>query len=409
VSLIAASVSADGEEVKSAIRRLGRSPSGMPGEALEASIARGKGGASRLVLSLPDMESRVNQRAVLGWSGRRSLETVKSVAALVLAAAMHFKALEEYRGRRELFTRLIKMIIGAVDAKDPTAVDHSNRVAELGKELAVKCGLDPEDVDNVYLGGLLHDVGKLGVPDAILNKPGRLDDGEMEVIRRHPSIGSELMSQVKLPDIIMQSIFEHHERPDGAGYPRRLSGSQLSLAGRILKIADVFDALASKRQYKDPMPMEKVYAVIRDGMGTEFDDRLVKILLASPFSGPGVNLEPHQGSGGAGAGGNGEADSSSQGPPAGGREEKPGGKKPWAATTPPVRSKGPRPAWDCPENRPALSRTRLYDFPQNHPKAAENSLFPAKKSPPTPRPGPSRPRQALISGNIAICQNFFLD
>jgi putative nucleotidyltransferase with HDIG domain len=288
ISLISPSISADDDEIKAALKRLPDLAAGKAVDILEASVIYAKSGINRLLLSLPDMETRVEQYTVLGWAGRRSPETLKSVSALVLTAAMHFKALEEYRGRRELFTGLIKMIIGAMDAKDPTTAGHSNRVAELSKELAHNFGLTPEDVDNIYLGGLLHDVGKLGIPDVILNKPGRLDDQEMDVIRKHPVIGGELMQKVKLPPIIMQSIFEHHERIDGAGYPNKLHGLHLSLAGRILKIADVFDALISKRQYKEPLPVEKVYGIIKEGMGTEFDPELVKLLLEKPFCGPGI-------------------------------------------------------------------------------------------------------------------------
>jgi putative nucleotidyltransferase with HDIG domain len=178
--------------------------------------------------------------------------------------------------------------MGAVDAKDPTTAGHSARVAELAKELAIKVGLESDYVENIYLGGLLHDVGKLGIPDNILNKEGILDEKEMAVMRRHPSIGGELMSQIKLPETVFQAILEHHESLNGQGYPNAIPGSSLSLAGRILKIADVYDALVSRRQYKAAMPAEEAYKILKKGIGVEYDEKIMAVLLAQPFEGPGV-------------------------------------------------------------------------------------------------------------------------
>jgi putative nucleotidyltransferase with HDIG domain len=287
VSLLSATVSALDSEIQSALSQL-PAPERLGGESLEASVIYSKSGVNRLLIGLPDLESRVGQYTVLGWVGRKSSETLKSLAALVLSAAMHFKALEEYRARQELFMGLIRIIMGAVDAKDPTTAGHSSRVAELAKELALKVGLSQADIENIYLGGLLHDVGKLGIPDNILNKPGKLSDEEMDVMRRHPSIGSEIMKEIKLPEQVMRAINEHHERLDGQGYPNRLKGESISLVGRILRIADVFDALISKRQYKEGMPANEVYKLLKEGSQGEFDEGLVNLILNQPFEGPGV-------------------------------------------------------------------------------------------------------------------------
>jgi putative nucleotidyltransferase with HDIG domain len=255
---------------------------------LSGSFIYRKDGKSRLILALPDLESKTDCFAILGWKGHKSRETLKSLSALILSTAMYFKALEEYKARKDLFLGLIRIIIGAVDAKDPTTVGHSKRVAELAKELAIKCGLDTEIVDNVYLGGLLHDVGKLGIPDDILNKPGKLTAEEFDVMRNHPRIGGDIMREISLPEIVMHAILEHHERLDGTGYPNKLINEDLTLVGRIVKIADVFDALTSKRQYKEAMPEDQVYEILKEGIGTEFDAKLMEVLLASPFSGPGT-------------------------------------------------------------------------------------------------------------------------
>ncbi|MDR1873213.1 MAG: CHASE2 domain-containing protein [Deltaproteobacteria bacterium] len=246
---------------------------------LGASIITSKTGIRHLLLELPELESGEKHYSLLAWHGRLSVEVVKSVAALILSAAMHFKALEENQARKELFYGLIDVIIGAVDAKDPTTAGHSRRVADLSKELAEAVGVSDKELDDIHLGGLLHDVGKIGIPDYILNKPGKLDASEMAIMRSHPGIGEELMSRIKLPEAIMKAIVEHHERLDGRGYPKGLKDHQLSLPGRILKIADVYDALSSKRQYKEQMSNENVREILIAGIGTDFDESLMKTFM----------------------------------------------------------------------------------------------------------------------------------
>ncbi|MDR2488350.1 MAG: CHASE2 domain-containing protein [Desulfovibrio sp.] len=278
VSLIAPALPADDPYIQTKLEEQGES--GENPLDLQTSLMVSRTGEHCLLLPLPAMASEKQRYTVLGWKGRLSQETVKSVAALVLSSAMHFKALEEYLARRELFLGVLKMIIGAVDAKDPTTAGHSARVAALARKFAKKAGMSEEEAEEIYLGGLLHDVGKIGIPDAILNKPGRLSDEEMEIMRRHPKIGADLMRRIKLPETVIRSIVEHHERLDGEGYPHGLSSDAISLAGRILKIADVYDALLSKRQYKDSMNMEEVLGILRKGIGTDFDADLMEIFLA---------------------------------------------------------------------------------------------------------------------------------
>ncbi|MDR2460707.1 MAG: HD domain-containing protein [Deltaproteobacteria bacterium] len=264
-------------------------------EKLTNTIIYEDSGTNKLIIALPDPEFKGRSFVVLSYKGNRSKEVLRGVCAMVLSANAYFKVLDEYKARKNLFLGLIRVIIGAMDAKDPTTVGHSLRVAELSKELATKYGLPNDVVDNVYLGGLLHDVGKLGVPDYILNKPGKLTKDEFKIISSHPSIGHDIMGNIKLPDIIMRAILEHHERLDGKGYPLGLKDMELTLVGKIIKIADVFDALCNKRQYKEPLPHETVYKILKKGIGTEFDWELVNILLKEPFSGPGVmRSEPNE-------------------------------------------------------------------------------------------------------------------
>ncbi len=238
---------------------------------------------NRLLLRLPETRTGEERFAVLGWRGRKSPETVKGVSALVVSAAMHFKAREEGKARRKLFLDVILLIMGAVDAKDPTTAGHSERVADLARGLARDIGLPPKEVDEVYFAGLLHDVGKIGIPDRILNFPQRLSTQDMEIMHQHPEIGAAIMGKIELPAAVRSGIAEHHERLDGTGYPHRMKSGELSLAGRIIKIADVYDALMSKRQYKESMPKELVYKAMTQGAGKEFDATLLGVFLQRYF------------------------------------------------------------------------------------------------------------------------------
>jgi putative nucleotidyltransferase with HDIG domain len=202
--------------------------------------------------------------------------------ALIGVLARQISRLAVTQAKNEVFFSVIKTMVNAIDAKDPTTGGHSLRVAALAKELALALGLNETDANNIYLGGLLHDVGKIGIPDAVLGKAGKLDAQEWNLMRRHPTIGLELMREVDLPREIFKGIMEHHERLDGGGYPHGLSAP--SRTGKILKIVDVYDALMSRRQYKDAVPTDEVYDLLVRGAGTEFDAEILKVFLKLHFN-----------------------------------------------------------------------------------------------------------------------------
>ena len=279
VALLNPGAEADAPEIKEALAHLEKRQVLAGPLNLEASVIAARSGIHRLLLGLPAMENHVRSYVILGWSGRRSRETLKGVAAVVLSAALYFKALEERNARSELFLGVIRLIMSAVDAKDPTTAGHSERVAGLARELAEKLGLPPEEVDDIYLSWLLHDVGKIGIPDHILNKPGRLTEEEMAAMRRHPSLGAEMMRKINLSETVIRGIIEHHERLDGRGYPHGLAENSVSRVGRILKIVDVYDALISRRQYKEALGPEEVYKILKEGAGSDFDEELTALLL----------------------------------------------------------------------------------------------------------------------------------
>ena len=164
-----------------------------------------------------------------------------------------------------LFLDVTKAIAAIIDAKDGYTHRHSERVAAFGVRLARQLGLSPDVRSVVELSGLLHDVGKIGVPDAILNKPGKLTPEEFEEMKRHPVHGAAILSNIQSQKVVdlLPGVKYHHERWDGGGYPEGLKGEDIPLLGRILAVADYLDALSSDRAYRAATPLDEVVATHR--------------------------------------------------------------------------------------------------------------------------------------------------
>lgn len=178
-----------------------------------------------------------------------------------------------------LSIQIVMTLSGAVDAKDPYTNGHSRRVAEYAREIALRYGYSPERAQNIYLIGLLHDIGKIGIPDTIINKPDRLSDEEYELTRRHPEMGCRILENIPdFPELAIGAHW-HHERFDGKGYPDGLSGTDIPEEARIIAVADSYDAMTSRRSYRDVLPQEVVRAEIEKGVGTQFDPTFAKIML----------------------------------------------------------------------------------------------------------------------------------
>lgn len=177
-----------------------------------------------------------------------------------------------------LFLDVMKAIASLIDAKDGYTHKHSERVAAFGVKLARHLGFDADSRAVVELSGLLHDVGKIGVPDAILNKPGKLTDSEFAEMRRHPLHGARILSQIQSDKIVslLPGVKYHHERWDGKGYPEGLKGEEIPLLGRVLGVADFLDALTSDRSYRKGLPLEEALQMVKDLEGQAFDPVVVK-------------------------------------------------------------------------------------------------------------------------------------
>lgn len=172
----------------------------------------------------------------------------------------------------EELLRSLYVMASLVEARDPYTGGHLWRVSQYSKILAAESGLPENDVARIALGGFLHDLGKIGVPDAILNKADRLTDEEYAVIKTHPEIGNRLLSEHPLADLARAAIHAHHETPDGTGYPLGLSGSDIPLDARIVGICDAFDAMTSNRPYRRGMPVEKALSILEENLGRQFDE-----------------------------------------------------------------------------------------------------------------------------------------
>ncbi len=177
-----------------------------------------------------------------------------------------------------LFSTL-RAFVKAVEARDAYTKEHSNRVAEMAVVIGREMGCSEEELNLLNFAGRLHDIGKIGIRDNILLKPGRLTEEEFEIIKEHPAIGAMIVSQLGLWDRETQIIRHHHERFDGNGYPDRLKGVAIPFLARIMSVADAYDAMASDRAYRKKLDLEQVVTIIKDGSGAQFDPRVVESFL----------------------------------------------------------------------------------------------------------------------------------
>ncbi len=180
----------------------------------------------------------------------------------------------------EMTIQVVSALAAAIDAKDDYTKGHSSRVAEYARMIAARSGFSKAEQDEIYMMGLLHDVGKIGVPDEVINKPSKLTDEEFELIRRHPVIGGSILGSIKENPRLATGARWHHERYGGGGYPDGISGDQIPAEARIIAVADAYDAMTSRRSYRGVMPKEKVRYEIEHGMNTQFDPRFAKVMLA---------------------------------------------------------------------------------------------------------------------------------
>jgi putative nucleotidyltransferase with HDIG domain len=209
-----------------------------------------------------------------GRFGERDLYYL-SVMANKAASAMESLALYENIYNNLLAT--LYAFVKAIEARDPYTKQHSHRVTRIALKLAKAMERTAEEQDILNVAGLLHDIGKIGIRDEILLKPGRLDREEFAIIQQHPVIGADIMDNLGLWHREKMIVRYHHERFDGTGYPDGLKGEEIPLLARILSVADVYDAIASDRAYRRRMEEDKILEIMYGGSGTQFDPEIIDI------------------------------------------------------------------------------------------------------------------------------------
>ncbi|MGQ0602589.1 MAG: HD-GYP domain-containing protein [Anaerolineales bacterium] len=198
------------------------------------------------------------------------------------------KVFQAERARREELERayrhMLLALTRALDLRDTETEEHSTRVTHYAMTIGREMGLSANELAALELGALMHDVGKIGIPDAILRKPGPLSDEEWVIMRRHPKLGYEILHGVDFLAASLPVVLYHHERWDGTGYPGGLTGEDIPLAARIFAIADAFDAIISSRPYKPPLPVSVALERLHQVTGTHFDPCVVEAFFRTPLA-----------------------------------------------------------------------------------------------------------------------------
>ena len=179
-----------------------------------------------------------------------------------------------------LSMQIVKALSGAIDAKDTYTNGHSTRVAEYAREIAKRVGFSKNEQDDIYMMGLLHDIGKIGIPDAIINKPAALSDEEYEIIKTHPAVGAGILKNITELPKLMTGARWHHERYDGKGYPDRKSGDEIPVEAQIIAVADSYDAMSSRRSYRNALPQQQIRSELEEGRGKQFAPEYADAMIA---------------------------------------------------------------------------------------------------------------------------------
>ena len=210
---------------------------------------------------------------------------VKLICSIASAAAVFIDNRRLYQDLRRMMLDLVRALVSSVDAKDPYTSGHSERVAITGREIARRLRLTDDEIEHTYLAGLLHDIGKIGTPEHILRKEGRLEPEERRIIQQHSEIGGRILAGIRRLEPIREAVLYHHERIDGSGYPSGLKGDAIPRLARIVGLADAFDAMMSNRPYRPMLPLEHVKREIERNAGAQFDLAVAEAFLGLDLAG----------------------------------------------------------------------------------------------------------------------------
>lgn len=220
-----------------------------------------------------EKSNKFDQLLLLIESGIKSISQMKEIKKVTTQLSETNERLEKS------YLEIVETLRYTVEAKDTYTRGHSDRVSAISVLIGKKVGLSEDDLKILQIGGLFHDIGKIGVPDTILRKEGKLTDEEFSEIKKHPSIGANILSTSTIFKDILPIVKYHHEKYDGSGYPENLKGEEIPYLARIASIADSFDAMTSKRTYRNALPLETVISEFRRCKGTQFDPELTDVFL----------------------------------------------------------------------------------------------------------------------------------
>jgi GAF domain-containing protein len=207
-----------------------------------------------------------------GEFGTVEASLLNSIGAML---GIHAGNRDLYRQQSEFLASVVRALTSAIDAKDPYTCGHSDRVARIAVRIAKELGCEQDMLHTLYMAGLLHDIGKIGIDDAVLRKPGKLTTEEFEHIKLHPELGYRILADIKQLADVLPAVLHHHEQWDGRGYPFKLAGDQIPYIARIVAVADAFDAMTSDRPYRPGMPVEMVDEIFKSGGGKQWDPEVI--------------------------------------------------------------------------------------------------------------------------------------
>jgi putative nucleotidyltransferase with HDIG domain len=240
-------------------------------EGPRSATARALESTSLLQISRTDFKVLLDQAPLLAYAMMRVLSSRLRGSGALLVSQLQRK----HRELAQAYLDTINAVVNTLEARDPYTRGHTERVTLIAESIARRMGISDEELYIIKVGALLHDVGKIGVTDAILQKPGPLDSEEFGQIREHPNKGRQILSNIAFLQGAIPCVLHHHERYDGSGYPERLAGARIPLPGRIISVADAFDAMTTDRPYRSRLPVRRAMAELRRHAGRQFDPAVV--------------------------------------------------------------------------------------------------------------------------------------
>lgn len=233
--------------------------------------------ANLIAVPIREGKNRFGWIVSANMHGGREFGTVEAnfLGTIATILGTHVRNIDLLREQNDLLLGFVRSFVSTLDAKDPYTRGHSERVALIARRVGKEMGLPEDELRTIHLSGLLHDIGKIGVDDRILRKPGPLTDEEFEQVKKHPTVGYNILSGLKNLRHVLPGVRNHHENFDGSGYPDKLVGEEIPLLARVLAVADGYDAMGSNRPYRNGMPVDKIDEIFRRGSSKQWDPRVI--------------------------------------------------------------------------------------------------------------------------------------